>query len=272
MTLLPRVRQDLYHAAQHQSRRGVPRLRLLRRHVQSVAWLSASAAVSLVVVVALLAAGHPASTGHPAGLASDTNAPSSSAPSASTNARARAISTAPSARRGVSPALRHDFAVFRRAHTSAASALPARVAGWMSGGQSLLAQRFASYGIDPSAAQYVPVGVGDIQGVWLVPGLNGICMVTSSALPGGGSGYGGGCHPTAVATQGQLMGTAISASGNDLVVGVAPDGNATATVTMNNGSVQTVPVHGNVYAVQAPGIKSVTVTSAVGRPTTDEVG
>jgi len=77
----------------------------------------------------------------------------------------------------------------------------------------------ASYGLEPSGARQTP------SGTWLIPGSRGMCL----AVPGS-EGVGLACTSTAAAEGGELrFATRETATGEERIVGAAPDGASSVT-------------------------------------------
>jgi hypothetical protein len=152
-----------------------------------------------------------------------------------------AVHRSRTAQRSVSPALIRSFAVFRtsdgRART-AALPLPANVSAGV----------LAGFGLDLAQARYVTVS-SDLS-VWVLPGSGGACLLRAD--PTAAHAYGVNCDEAAETAAGQLVGTYVSPSGQVTVYGLAPDSNATVTVSFANGTSSDVPVVDNVFATTGP--------------------
>lgn len=160
-------------------------------------------------------------------------------------------------RSGIAPSLVAHFSVFRRARSAVKSeALPAGPPASLSA---------MPWGLDVANARFVQIGdpVG-ANGVWVVPGSRGLCII----------------DPTNGGTCGGLSGPASPDSGGfrvtsstetaETVTGLAPDGNSTVSVALADGNTMTVPVVNNIYSVTLNGstATAVTVRDASGNATT----
>jgi hypothetical protein len=139
---------------------------------------------------------------------------------------------------GVGSALAASFAVLRQPGPSPVP-LPAGIAGAYSG----RAQPPNPYGIDPNLARYAAAA-----STWILPGSSGACLI---ALGVAGHGVSSGvCNSAQAALSGELVvRTGSSRGAVNTLVGLAPDGNATVTITDADGSTRQVPVSDNVYKV-----------------------
>jgi hypothetical protein len=156
------------------------------------------------------------------------------------------------------------FGVSHHAHSAAASAqpLPANVAEAMSHESPISS---AEVGLDPGGARFV----GGTYPAWVVPGTNGVCIVSSGVVgPGVADSV---CGTTAVADAGRLAKVSATPAGVPVVVGLAPNGNTAVTVDETTGSRREVPVVNNAYEIVggAPGTVSLRGTS--GASTTESV-
>jgi hypothetical protein len=116
------------------------------------------------------------------------------------------------------------------------------------------------FGLLPSSTVYVATTPS--YRVWLTPGTRGTCIVARE--PDGGAG--GSCTSTADTLRGGLRGEVVAAHGRVVeIFGVAPDGDATVTVTYRDGTTKTIPVLHNVYAIpDANKATAVTLRTAAG--------
>jgi hypothetical protein len=129
-------------------------------------------------------------------------------------------------------------------------------------------------GVSPDLVSQWVLAVGDsvqitnnVPGLnlWLIPGSTGTCfMMTtkSNPLPVGGCGS----NSRAVAGE-QMMALESPAGypGGEVVIGLAPNGNTSVTLTRADGSTESVPVAQNVYVAEtAQQIKSVSVRDSAG--------
>jgi hypothetical protein len=154
-------------------------------------------------------------------------------------------------------ALAASFAVLRQPGPSPVP-LPAGIAGAYSGP----AQPPNPYGIDPNLARYAAAA-----NTWILPGSSGACLI---AL--GVAGYGvssGACNSTQAALSGELVvRTGSTSRVSNTLVGLAPDGNATVTITDADGSTRQVPVSDNVYKVIGGNPSAITEHDSSGAVTT----
>jgi hypothetical protein len=99
--------------------------------------------------------------------------------------------------------------------------------------------------------------------LWLVPGTRGTCFAWTELDPGLGGG-GGDCVPNSLALAGGF--SPIDGRRDEvIVVGLAPDGNKAVTLTVADGSSESVPVAQNVYLAKARnGFRTVTLRDASG--------
>jgi hypothetical protein len=162
----------------------------------------------------------------------------------------------------VDRALVKDFGVLRVARRASAST-EATVAAAISN----LAALGASRGADPSQAGETSVGPND-DGVWLVPGTSGACLVDVEGSQGAGSN----CASASAVESGDLwtLDTIPYGAGGimtKVLLGAVPDGNASVTVAWADGGTSVVPVRDNIYCVPIgshTGWKSVTLTNSAG--------
>jgi hypothetical protein len=172
----------------------------------------------------------------------------------------------------VSPVLLRNFAILRRPAArvttdgSAGAVSPSLATDF----QIIASGPRAKYGIVTADARYISVAGSDaVQGLRLLPGSSGMCvidMVGTPAHPGGGS-----CASTAEAASGLLLGIDESLSPSNAVqattiAGVVPNGYSSVTAVDSGGSsAATAPVSNNAYVVNATGfLASVRLTSASG--------
>lgn len=161
----------------------------------------------------------------------------------------------------VAPRLGQMFAALHSdslsAHTAAVGAsqpLPPNVQAGMS----------ALPGRDVGSAVFT----GGTYPTWVVPGSSEVCLVIGAigrrGVPGGT------CAPVADAEAGLLLMTETD-SGQPLVLGLAPNGNASVKVTYADGTKASVPVSNNVYEITSGKPSTVTLTAASGAPITRSV-
>lgn len=155
-----------------------------------------------------------------------------------------------------------NFRVLREARVSSTSS-QAVVADALSGLVALRATR----GANPAQAGETTVGVAQ-DPVWLVPGSTGACLVDVEGPQGAGSG----CNNTNAVDDGQLwtLDTIPYGTGGAMtkvLLGVAPDGNTSVTVSWAGGGTTVVPVINNFYSVPIgthSGWRSVTLRNSQG--------
>ena len=128
-----------------------------------------------------------------------------------------------------------------------------------------------AYGADPSQARATTAGPGRTS-IWLVPGTSGACLVNMEMRQAAGST----CNATAAVKAGDLWtldtvpygarGAAVQ-----VLIGAAPDGDTSATVSWTGGGTTVVPVTGHIYSVPIgahSGWASVTLTNRSGHAQT----
>jgi len=113
-------------------------------------------------------------------------------------------------------------------------------------------------GLNPSAAVFT----GGTYPTWIVPGSTEVCLVVGPMrahdVPGAVCGsVSGSEHGFAMTTE--------NAVGAPVVIGLAPDGNASVEVTNANGTSESVPVVNNVYEVISGTPSTATLKEASGR-------
>jgi len=168
---------------------------------------------------------------------------------------------------GVSSVLLKHFKVLRRARVAdlTTASVPAIVAeGFTSGPHS------STFRPDPADAQEVSVSA--TASAWIVPAATGLCEYDPapvSWVEGADGGPGGfaGCSSVSAVDSGNDVNNEFGPDGQQRVVGLAPDGNSTVTMTATDGLSETVPVIDNVYVAYgtstAPWV-SVTLDDAAG--------
>jgi hypothetical protein len=182
---------------------------------------------------------------------------SASTPASATSGRARS-------KPSVAADLLRNFAVLRRGHVAdAAAALPTGTIEGLTAPEGLGSQ----FGLDVASAQSVTVD--GIQ-VWVIPGSTGVCTL-ALPHPGGPTDPGGVCSSIANAEAGKHIQLETSPSGNETIIGLAPDGATHATV-VHGGTPTSVPVVSNIYVISGSNLSgptsSVTVTDAAGHAET----
>jgi hypothetical protein len=117
------------------------------------------------------------------------------------------------------------------------------------------------YGIDPDLARYAPAA-----NTWVLPGSTGVCLITYGIVgPGVGSGT---CASDSTALAGDFVSFQHKYPDSDIaLVGLAPDGNTTVTVTDANGTTRQIPVTDNIYVVTGGNPASITLLTASGATT-----
>lgn len=162
----------------------------------------------------------------------------------------------------VDRALVMKFHLLQQSRTASVSS-QTTVAAAISG----LAGLGASYGANPSQAAQTAVGPGQ-DDVWLVPGSSGACLVDLE----GPQGAGASCNSASAVDAGDLwtLDTIPYDAGGtttQVLLGAAPNGNASVTVSWADGGTTVVPVTDNVYSVPIgshTGWKSVTLKNSAG--------
>ena len=166
------------------------------------------------------------------------------------------------ARGKVDHALVRKFRLLRQARTASASS-ESTVADAISG----LVAIGATQGADPSQAGHTTVGFAR-DDVWLVPGSTGACLVDVEGSQGAGSG----CSSTSAVDAGKLwtldtIPYGVGGAMTQVLLGAAPDGNASVTVSWTGAGTTVVPVIDNFYSVPIgshTGWKSVTLKNSAG--------
>jgi hypothetical protein len=112
--------------------------------------------------------------------------------------------------------------------------------------------------------------------VVIVPGETGVCLLNgplgmTAAEAGAAGQLGGTCSSVANAEKYGLAETTESASGGPMVVGIAPNGNTSVTVTSSNDTTQRTPVTNNVYEIIGGTPATIRLKSASGASVTRSV-
>ncbi|MGH2916411.1 MAG: hypothetical protein ACRDMX_15635 [Solirubrobacteraceae bacterium] len=162
------------------------------------------------------------------------------------------------------------FAALRRAH-SRARAADASAEHIVAAAIAPLDALHATYGADPSQVAQTTVGPGNVD-VWLVPGSAGACLVDVEGPQGAGSG----CNRASAVGAGDLWTLDTVPYGTDgaktkVLLGAAPDGNTSVTISWADGGSTIVPVTDNIYSVPIgshTGWTSITMNSASGNTVT----
>ena len=150
------------------------------------------------------------------------------------------------------------FAVFRHsiAHTATANDQPLPSAA--------IEGLSHKPGMEPDAALYV----GGTYPTWLVPGSAEACIVVAPnrphAVPGGT------CAPVSTLNAGMTLITE-GPSGQPLIIGLVPNGNASVGVTDVDGSTRTVAVTNNMFEINTGDPNTVTLKDASGASATHMV-
>lgn len=118
-----------------------------------------------------------------------------------------------------------------------------------------VAKNMRRIGLVPSAAAYVAAA----HPVWIVPGSVEICVLHLEKV-----GAGSICGTISAAEQRGLAEGTENATGESLVIGLVPNGNASVSVTMRDGTTESVPVEDNIYEIVGGAPASVTLTNAAG--------
>jgi hypothetical protein len=105
-----------------------------------------------------------------------------------------------------------------------------------------------SYALD------VPGARENASGVWLIPGSGGMCIAVLDS-----DGVGMSCQTTEATEAGELTFSAReAATGQEQIVGVAPDGVGTATGFGSDGAaVSSAPVTSSTYAMRARNVQTI---------------
>ncbi len=167
--------------------------------------------------------------------------------------------TPTSPERAISPRLGQIFNVLGASATADAPPLPAATSEAVSVS--------ASRGTIASAARFA----GGSYPAWVVPGSEGVCLVVGASgrldLPSAVCGT-----ITEAEERGLALTATAAAGGSPIVVGLAPNGNTSVTVTNADGAREEVPVANNVYEVTAGRPSTVTLKDAAGAQVTRRVG
>lgn len=162
----------------------------------------------------------------------------------------------------VEPSLLRYFALFRAARSarvnadaigsqSSASTLAPDDAAWLAEANPTL---------NVAQAQFSESG-----GVWIIPGSTKVCIF--SAASGGWAVCDSASTGVRPVTAGGLFMTTGPYPEQNRIVGLAPDGNTSVTVSFSNGSSQTVPVLDNVYVASGIGPLAISMKEANGLST-----
>lgn len=156
---------------------------------------------------------------------------------------------AQTARRPIAPSLLAHFRLFRLPKATVggpnAPALPLNPAVGYVDQQG--------YSLNVEQARFIPLrgtppsSNGLPHGIWVIPGSDGLCLQDTN----NGSGCGTLIGPGSPDSGRDVMTT--TDNGMEWVIGIAPDGNKTVSVVLSNGTVKTVPVIDNAYAVAING-------------------
>ena len=115
----------------------------------------------------------------------------------------------------------------------------------------------ASLGIDPSQARYVAS-----VGTWVIPGSNGVCLLSVSVA---GTGVGSSvCGSTSQAMAGDVVAVTDTPAGAVITTGLAPNGVSSMSVTDADGATATGGVTDNVFQVSGGQPVTLTPTTAAG--------
>lgn len=164
------------------------------------------------------------------------------------------------------PSLVEKFRLMREAHAAGGTAITSSEITVAAAIQPLEALG-ATYGANPSRAGETTVGPAS-DDVWLVPGTYGACLVDVEGPQGAGSN----CNSTRAVDAGGLwtLDTIPYGTGGAMtkvLLGAAPDGNTSVTISWTDGGTTVVPVINNVYSVPISshtGWNSVTLTNSAG--------
>lgn len=128
-----------------------------------------------------------------------------------------------------------------------------------------------AYGADPARARLTVIGPGRAR-IWLVPGTGGACLVNVEMRQGAGSA----CNTAAAVSAGELwtLDTVPYGAGGaatQVLIGAAPAGTISATVSWTGGGTTVVPVTSHIYSLPIgahSGWLAVTLTTRSGRTQT----
>jgi hypothetical protein len=153
---------------------------------------------------------------------------------------------AQSVHRPIAPALIRHLAVFRRPVPP-----PARIKPLPRQAAILVTNQ--PYDLNVSQARFIPYP--GTAGVWLIPGTQGISMLNQEPCERLGKrrirvcgGFSGGNAPTRMVLSGAMV-SGLFGPHRETIWGVAPDGNATVTAMLADGTRRTILVVDNVYTI-----------------------
>jgi hypothetical protein len=163
----------------------------------------------------------------------------------------------------VSPRLSQIFTVLRGsnlgAHSAAVGAssqpLPSSVLQGMSG---------SPRGLEPTKAVFA----GGTYPTWVVPGTTEVCLVVGAI---GTRGVPGSMCDTVARAEAGLALMTESDTGSPIVLGLAPNGNTSVTVTNADHTTKSIPVTSNVYEIVGGKPSTVTLKDASGASTSQPV-
>lgn len=152
-------------------------------------------------------------------------------------------------RHTINRSLVKHFAVLRRATRPSAWTAGASSENIVATAVGYLSALNKSYGADASQAAETTIGPGHVD-VWMVPGGTGACLVDLEGPQGAGST----CNGAAAVDAGELwtldtIPYGASGAMTRVLLGLAPDGNSSVTVSWAGGGSTVVPVSNNVYSV-----------------------
>jgi hypothetical protein len=147
-----------------------------------------------------------------------------------------------------------------------------------SAGRATSASAGAFPGVTPAVRSQWSLATGDATAVpntvrglnlWVVPGSTGVCFADTTlsyALPSGS------CSPNEQVLAGKFVSVLKSPVGHpdgEVIMGLAPNGNATVKLTLADGTSNTVPVTENAYVAEtSQQIRTVTLRNSAGTLTT----
>lgn len=120
-------------------------------------------------------------------------------------------------------------------------------------------------GLDLAAAK----SAGGVYRAWVISSATETCLIHEAI--GSGDVPGGVCGPTSLARERGLVVTTETDAGSSVVIGLAPPGNSSVSVTEAEGSTKSVPVTGGVYEIAGYDPVTVSLKAASGMTTSRHI-
>jgi len=176
--------------------------------------------------------------------------------------KTRHVPRAPAARASYNATVLNAFSVLRKAASSGGAPLPPSVDAAASDEASGASR------LEPELTGEVKVQ--DQYPVWVAPEAGKICLVQEGIVgPGISDSV---CGTDQEALEGKLIKFSRDySSGDPVIVGLAPNGNASVRATEASGGNQTVSVTDNVYEMVGHTLQTIALTNANGQATTAPV-